>query len=500
MNPSLLADRYELHDLLGSGGTGRVYRAVDTRLSRDVAVKILRGDVLHDPTARARLRSEAQIAGGLHHHGIAQVYDYAEDLEDEDHDPYIVMQYVEGRTLSQLLRERGPLGPETVSRILVDVADALAAAHSRGIVHRDLKPANIIVTPDDRPVIVDFGIAASPDREPLTETGTILGTAEYLSPEQARGRPAAPASDVYALGLVAHTCLTGESPYRRENHVASAIAQIGEPLPPLPGTVSPQLRRLIESMASKDPDDRPSAAEVATWSSLAPEGPQAPADDSTRALPLLLEDPDTAALVTPARRARRRASVYAGLGAVAVALVALLLVPRGEDPVEVPDVSGMTVSAATARLEKAGFDHREVRTDDPATRKDVVVSQSPSAGAEGANEVTLRVATGRVKVTESALVGRTAAAARARLEDLGLGVRTRQVTSDRTPGRVVGLDRSGRLPVGSTITMSVAKAPVVTTPAPSTAQQQAPQASKPGKGAAKPGKGNDKGKGGPGRR
>ncbi len=492
MSSSLLAGRYELHDLLGSGGTGRVYRALDTRLSREVAVKILRGDVLHDPTARARLRSEAQIAGGLHHHGIAQVYDYAEDREDEDHDPYIVMQFVEGRTLSQLLREHGPLEPETVTRILVDVADALAAAHARGIVHRDLKPANIIVTADERPVIVDFGIAASPDREPLTETGTIIGTAEYLSPEQARGRPAGPASDVYALGLVAHTCLTGQSPYRRENHVASAIAQIGEPLPPLPETVSPQLRQLIEAMAGKDPEDRPSAAEVATWSSLSPEGAELATDQSTRALPTVLEETETAALPAPARPGRRRVTVYAGIGAVVVALAALLLVPRGGDPAEVPDVVGMSASAAAARLEKAGLEHREVRTDDPAARKDVVVGQSPRAGADGADEVTLRVATGRVRVTESSVRGKTAATARARLEDLGLVVTTRLVTSDTTAGRVLGLDRSGRLPVGSTITMSVAQAPVVSTPAPTVTKQQAPKATKPPK---PKGKGKGKGKG-----
>ncbi|MEH3034082.1 MAG: serine/threonine-protein kinase [Aeromicrobium erythreum] len=183
-----LDGRYELGELLGAGGMGRVYRAHDSRLARDVAIKILRGDHVSDEVARARLQAEAKIAGGLHHPGIAQVFDYAEDPDSEDRNPYIVMQHVEGVSLATHLREHGPMTSAQVETILAGTAEALDAAHERGIVHRDLKPANVLVTPDGRPVIVDFGIAASPSREPLTETGSILGTAEFLSPEQAKGR------------------------------------------------------------------------------------------------------------------------------------------------------------------------------------------------------------------------------------------------------------------------------------------------------------------------
>src|SRR5690606_30088793 len=162
----------------------------------------------------------------LHHPGIAQVFDYAEDTSDGTSRPFIVMQLVEGTNLAELLRSEGALAPATVARLIADVADALAEAHASGVVHRDLKPANIVITPAGRPVLVDFGIARSVDGEPLTETGVMVGTADYISPEQARGRAATAASDLYSLGVVAHHCLSGRSPFPREPSVATALAHL----------------------------------------------------------------------------------------------------------------------------------------------------------------------------------------------------------------------------------------------------------------------------------
>ncbi|RYJ02516.1 MAG: serine/threonine protein kinase, partial [Actinomycetales bacterium] len=219
----LLDGRYRLHEVLGSGGMGAVHRAEDTRLQRIVAVKVL-PHTATDDLARARMRTEARLAGSLHHVGVAQVFDYVETSESVDGLAYIVMEHVEGHSLAELLRETGPMPVEQVMSVLVQVSDALAAAHAAGVVHRDVKPANIMLTPAGRTVLVDFGIAWSDANEPLTATGTLIGTADYLSPEQAAGRTAGPLSDLYSLGVVAHHCLTGTSPFRRDSQISTAVA------------------------------------------------------------------------------------------------------------------------------------------------------------------------------------------------------------------------------------------------------------------------------------
>ena len=258
---TLLNGRYELGDMIGSGGMGRVVRAVDTRLGRPVAVKILRvGGGEDDATARARFKAEATLAGSLHHPGIAQVYDVGEDESSPEREPFIVMQLIEGTPLSSLLAERGAIRPDGVAKIVAQVADALDTAHGAGIVHRDLKPSNIVVTPNGQAVLVDFGIAWSAGSEPLTQTGSIIGTAEYFSPEQAAGHPATARSDLYSLGIVAYHCVTGTSPFRRETPVATAMAQMTGDLPPMSDAVPAALRTLIVSLTQKDPDARPSSA------------------------------------------------------------------------------------------------------------------------------------------------------------------------------------------------------------------------------------------------
>ncbi|MET0468218.1 MAG: serine/threonine-protein kinase, partial [Aeromicrobium sp.] len=258
--PTLLNDRYELGDVVGSGGMGTVHRAVDTRLGRTVAIKILRGGPLTDETARARMRSEAQLAASIHHPGVAQVFDYSEDLSSHDGMSFIVMQFIEGRSLDVLLRERKALPVEQVMSVVEQAAEGLAVAHAAGIVHRDLKPGNIMLTPEGRTVLVDFGIARSAVSEPITATGSMIGTADYMSPEQVGGRPATPRSDLYALGVVAYQCLTGESPFRRETSIATALAQLNDDLPPLGADVPADARALVEALTAKDPTQRPASA------------------------------------------------------------------------------------------------------------------------------------------------------------------------------------------------------------------------------------------------
>jgi len=258
MNPErgvTLGNRYVLTDRIAAGGMGDVWRASDSVLGRDVAVKVMRANAAADPTFAARFRDEARHSAGMSHQNIATVYDYGED----DGTAYLVMELVEGEPLSTMIA-RGPMAPSQVRSIVGQAALALAAAHSAGVVHRDVKPANILVTPDGRVKLTDFGIARAVDGASHTRTGEVLGTPQYLSPEQALGRGATGASDLYALGIITQEMLTGHKPFDQGSAVATALAQVNDPPPPLPDTVPGDLRRIVEQSLAKDPADRPTSA------------------------------------------------------------------------------------------------------------------------------------------------------------------------------------------------------------------------------------------------
>jgi eukaryotic-like serine/threonine-protein kinase len=251
---TLLSTRYELQALIGNGGMGEVWRASDTLLSRPVAVKLLHARHMADETSRMRFRTEGRITAVLSHPGIAQVYDYG---EQGDH-AYLVMELVPGESLSGILeRNTGGLEPTTVLDIIDQVARALGAAHARGVVHRDLKPGNLLVTEDGSVKLTDFGIARGNESLGLTQTGMVMGTAQYISPEQASGQAATPASDLYSLGVVAYECLVGAPPFHAESPVALALAHVRETPPPLPERVPTPLRTLVDELLSKDPAQRP---------------------------------------------------------------------------------------------------------------------------------------------------------------------------------------------------------------------------------------------------
>ena len=336
----MLDDRYELTGRVGSGGMGSVFRAHDRRLDRTVAVKVLRagGDEVH----RARLQAEARFAGGLQHPGIVRVYDYGEERSADEVTPYVVMQLVEGEPLSDRLRRAGPLPAAEVTAVVGGLADALSAAHARGVVHRDLKPSNIVVTPAGEPVLVDFGVARSDGADPLTETGSIIGTADYLSPEQVEGRRATAASDVYALGVVAHQCLTGTSPFHRESQVATALAHLRDEVGALPGGLPAGVRSLVLDMLSRDPDARPTAAEVAARAATAARAPAVvlppPPTEPVRS-PLAGVVPVPPALTRlPHPRSTGTSGRFALVMALALVIVAagIGLAVAGRDPVAPP--------------------------------------------------------------------------------------------------------------------------------------------------------------------
>ncbi len=251
-----LGNRYQLLSPIATGGMGEVWRARDELLGREVAVKVLRSHIYADPGFRERFRNEARITAGLADPGIAQIFDYGEHSDLA----YLVMELVHGEPLSAILTRNGSLGPEVALDVLHQTAKALHVAHASGIIHRDIKPGNLLVTSEGAIKVTDFGIARALEAAPLTQTGTVLGTAQYVSPEQAQGLPLTPATDLYSLGVVAYECLSGRTPFRAESAVAIALLHLNEEPPPLGVDVPAPLRQLVLALLAKDPAQRPGSA------------------------------------------------------------------------------------------------------------------------------------------------------------------------------------------------------------------------------------------------
>jgi serine/threonine-protein kinase len=438
----VLGNRYELLLPLASGGMGRVWRARDTLLERPVAIKVLRSELAGDATFRARFRAEAQHTASLHHPNIASVFDYGEQEVEGECLAYLVMELVEGEALSTLLEREGRLDPARTLDVLRQTAAALAAAHAAGVVHRDVKPGNVLVGNDGRVKIADFGIAWSASSVPLTGTGQVVGTAHYLSPEQAEGAKASPASDVYALGTVAYECLAGRRAFDGENSVQIALKQIREQPLPLPAEIPPGVRTVVERAMAKDPAVRyPDGAALrdaveaaATVSPTVPVAsavspPTATFPAPTGAFPAQSMSPG------PARRSwrPRRATVRVLAGAVAAFAV---------------------VAALVGALAGAG-------------------GANPASGAGGSSSPSSTVSTpAPVDVVAADLVGRPLAEVEAELTGRGLQVQATPVTTgDVAAGLVTAVTPEGDLARGTAVTLSYAVAPAapVVAPAPAPA-------------------------------
>ena len=257
----LLCGRYLLEGRVASGGMADVWSASDTVLQRRVALKIMRPDPDHEELFALRFRDEALHSAALIHTNIATLFDYGED----DGLAFLVMELVEGQPLSQVIREHGPLPAEQVRSVLGQCALALGVAHEAKVVHRDVKPANILIRADGLVKLTDFGIARAADASGHTRAGDLLGTPSYLSPEQALGRPATGASDLYALGVVGHEMLSGTKPFDKPTPIATAMSHIHEAPPPLPDDVPEVLAGVIEDLLAKNPLDRPDNARAVAY-------------------------------------------------------------------------------------------------------------------------------------------------------------------------------------------------------------------------------------------
>ena len=518
MRPSsgiTLGGRFQLTTRIAIGGMGEVWKAKDLILGRIVAIKVLKEEYTGDPGFLQRFRAEARHTALLNHVGIANVFDYGE----EEGSAYLVMELVPGQPLSSIIEHEQVLSPDRTLSMIAQTARALSVAHAQGLVHRDIKPGNLLITPDGRVKVTDFGIARLADQVPLTQTGQVMGTAQYLAPEQATGQLATGASDIYALGVIGYECLTGHRPFSGESQIAIALAQVNDAPPPLPEHLPKPVRALLMSMLAKDPKNRPADAlklseaaeairngDIAAAHAAVPgmllfeqaTGPiTAPVDLPTAATGVIgAADRTTSATSALPVVGAAGAGAAAGLAAGAAAASAYgarntlsradaLAAERSwvqededyEEPVDEPERRGRSpwtwplialillvlFSLVGVVLTQAGILFPETpasssaaTTSAPATSASPT-STSPSPTSSSATPTQSTPAA--INLVPESYLGRPYNEVRSELVALGLGVTGAEVFDDSAPGTVTNIDPAGRVQPGTTITVSYSKGP-----------------------------------------
>ncbi|MFI6170872.1 Stk1 family PASTA domain-containing Ser/Thr kinase [Nocardia sp. NPDC051052] len=491
--PKNLSSRYELGEIIGFGGMSEVHKARDLRLSRDVAIKVLRADLARDPTFYLRFKREAQNAAALNHPAIVAVYDTGEAKVDDGPLPYIVMEYVEGDTLRDIVRGQGPLPPRRAMEVVADVCAALDFSHKAGIVHRDMKPANIMINRAGAVKVMDFGIARAiaDSANPMTQTAAVIGTAQYLSPEQARGETVDARSDVYSVGCVLFEILTGEPPFTGDSPVAVAYQHVRED-PRLPSHVHPGVPRELDSVIlkamSKNPANRyQSAAEmradlIRVLGGQKPIAPMVMTDEdrttvfgsdepAPRSYRTVERNDDTAEQGPPDAGGPRR-TLYIGVAAAAgvavlLALFWVLIGPGSKpDQVAVPDLSGKTSQQATDALQQAGFKVAIQQKPDSKVATGNVISTAPLGGSrqDKGSTITLQVSTGPAQVQVPKLDGMSQAEAEVALRNGNLKIDPnvqRKPSSTQDNDKVIAQDPSAgsRVDVDKAIVITIGTGP-----------------------------------------
>jgi serine/threonine protein kinase/beta-lactam-binding protein with PASTA domain len=468
---SVVDGRYRVVSRLGSGGMADVYCAEDLQLGRRVALKVLYRRFAEDQEFVERFRREASSAAGLQHQHVVSVYDRGE----YDGTYWIAMEYLEGRSLKRLIHEEGPLAPERAVDLAIQILRAARFAHRRGIIHRDLKPHNVIVDDEGRAKVTDFGIARAGASD-MTQTGSIMGTAQYLSPEQAQGHAVSAQSDIYSVGIILYEMLTGRVPFEGESAVTIALKQVSEPpVPPsqLNPAVSPGLEAAVMRALAKDPAQRYADADAFI---AALQSGEVPATDMTAIAaappppppPPRVIEPLPAAVPPPAQPPEEEEGsrwwwwLLAGL-AVAALIVGGLLLLNNSKQVAVPDVVGASQAAAEKALRDKGFSTDSTFETSPKPQGQVI-GQDPSGGTQAKKGSTVHLTVsggpGQAAVPSVAGLGRRAAAKK--LTKAGFRVTEEEQFDDTTatdhvietrPPEGTPLDR------GSQVTLVVSKGP-----------------------------------------
>ena len=479
-------DRYEIIKSIGEGGMANVYLAYDTILDRNGAIKVLRGDLANDEKFVRRFQREALSASSLSHPNIVAMYDVGED----DGLYYIVMEYVEGKTLKQLLKKRGSLTLSEAIDIMLQLTDGMAHAHDSYIVHRDLKPQNIMIQDDGQIKITDFGIAMALNSTQLTQTNSVMGSVHYLPPEQAAGKGTTIKSDIYSMGIIFYELLTGELTFKGDSAVEIALKQMKEPLPDvhkLNNDIPQSIENIILKSTAKNPKNRYDDAKSMHNDLLTALNddrineepyvypyPENEVDETTKIMEPISDSNEGIATPITDEKTKKSNKLIIALsiiaGVIVIALLAVFfIIPAvtAEKDVKVPDVSGMTVSKAEDTLEDAGLTVNskieEVSSED--VKKNRIIRTDPRSGStvkEG-TRVTLYKSTGVKTYELENYVNMDVNEVRETLEDMGLEVKIQEIEPDSTTCSVIGqnlvisqsLDEGSEVKSGDEITLTI---------------------------------------------
>lgn len=475
VNSRVLGDRYELAELLGQGGMAEVYRARDTRLGRSVAVKILRTDLARDPAFERRFEREAQACAGMSHPNVVAVFDTGVHTEDQTAIPYLVMEYIDGTTLKDLLMTGRRLLPQRALEITAGVLSALEYSHQQGIIHRDIKPANVMLTRTGEVKVMDFGIARAVDdaENTMTQASTVMGTAQYLSPEQGRGESADARSDIYAVGCLLYELLTSRPPFTGDT-TASIVYQHVRENPVPPSQIDPEVSAaadavVLKAMAKNAENRYQTAAEMRSDVLRAADGEPVratPVLDQTTAVPVMADDLASA----PPRRSRRGLGFWLlGLAVLGVIVGGALLVKSLLLPsvtVQVPDLTGLSTAQAQTVLSQKGLTLGPITKEASDKPADTIIRQDPGAfsDAKQGTAVTVVLSSGPAKTTVPAIVSLSLDEASRLLSEAGLKLGTKTPKQSDAPGnQVLESDppEGTNVDVGSTVNVVISSGSVL---------------------------------------